>query len=180
MFDILFKKKVTEDQLANYFVNSVFQLIEEGFADVAAVINTDSTFVKSPEINPDNSDEFLMIVIAGNLKYMSQQFNDYQDVRLIDLVTKKFANALGLSHAEMKTLIGKYQSYFSRINHPSKNTHYAMSKAFFFKYNLNCFQEEYFKHMQTPNPVFLKHLDDIMENFIWDWSAFKDKYRIVQ
>ena len=68
----------------------------------------------------------------------------------------------------------------NRMNMPSKNVHYAMSKAVFDRYKLNQFQEEYFRNLNTPNPIFLKRTDDIMENFIWDWQEIKDKYRFVE
>jgi len=67
----------------------------------------------------------------------------------------------------------------SRINTPSKNTLYAMSKAVFFKYNLNAYQQDYFKIMQTPNPLFLKRMDEIMANFLFDWESFTDKFKVV-
>ena len=37
---------------------------------------------------------------------------------------------------------------------------YAMSKGIFDKYMLYNFQDEYFKRMQAPNPLFLKRLHD--------------------
>ena len=180
MFDILFKKKITEDKLADYFVNSLIHLVDSSFEDVSAIINNDPSFVQHPQIAVNNSDEFLMIVIAGNLLYIPNYFNDYQDIRITDQIIRKFAQALGLAHPEMKELVHQYQSYFKKINHPSKNTHYAMSKAVFFKYNLNCFQEEYFKHMQTPNPMFLKRLDDLMANFIWQWDDILNKFKVIE
>ena len=67
----------------------------------------------------------------------------------------------------------------NRVNHPSKNMLYAMSKAMFYKYELNDHQVEYFRNLNTPNPIFLKNLDDVMSNFLWDWDAFEEKYKVV-
>jgi len=53
-----------------------------------------------------------------------------------------------------------------------------MSKAIFYKYKLNEFQDEYFKRMQAPNPLFLKRMDEIMVNFIWNWDAFSKKFKL--
>ena len=53
-----------------------------------------------------------------------------------------------------------------------------MSKAVFQKYNLNDFQDEYFRRLQAPNPLFLKRMDQVVVNFLWDWDAFFKKYRI--
>ena len=51
-------------------------------------------------------------------------------------------------------------------------------KIIFDKYMLYNFQDEYFKRMQAPNPLFLKRLDEIVENFVWDWDVFFKKYRL--
>ena len=53
-----------------------------------------------------------------------------------------------------------------------------MSKAVFHKYNLNEFQDEYFKRLQNPNPLFLKRMDEVMKFYIWNWDAFLKKYKI--
>lgn len=33
--------------------------------------------------------------------------------------------------------------------------------------------------MKTPNPIFLKNLDELMRNFLWDWEAFNERYKVV-
>ena len=180
MFDILFKKKIQEDKLADYFVGSILRMVDEGFPDIVEIINTDPHFITSPRIKINDSDKFLLIVIAGNLKFVPKHFNDYQDIRLIDVIVRKFSQILGTTHHDLKEAIRIYQSYFTKVNHPSKNTHYAMSKAFFYKYGLNEHQEEYFKNMKAPNPILLKKLDEIFTHFIWDWEYFKEKFRIVE
>ncbi|NEQ49936.1 MAG: hypothetical protein F6K11_07365 [Leptolyngbya sp. SIO3F4] len=178
MLGTLFKKKIREDQLADYFVNSVIHLVDEGFPEVVACIQTDASFVSQPPLQASDSDRFLFIVIAGNLKYIPQFFNDYQDIRLMEKIQQKFSKALDVPLADFKELMTQYQRYFSRINHPSKNTHYAMSKAVFFKYDLNDYQEDYFRNMKSPNPMLLKRLDDLMEHFIWKWEGILEKFRV--
>ena len=53
-----------------------------------------------------------------------------------------------------------------------------MSKAMFYKYKLNDCQDDYFKNMDSPNPLFLKRMDEIMKNFLWNWEAFFKRYKI--
>jgi len=65
-----------------------------------------------------------------------------------------------------------------RVNSPSKTTLYGMSKAIFHKYALNDFQDNYFKRMNTPNPIFLKRLDELMQHFLFNWEVFLKKYRV--
>jgi hypothetical protein len=83
-----------------------------------------------------------------------------------------------MNEADFEKLVRDYQSFITRVNHPSKNMIYGMSKAMFHKYGLNEFQDEYFKRMQAPNPLFLKRLDEVMGNFIWDWDVFFKKYKL--
>jgi len=50
----------------------------------------------------------------------------------------------------------------------------------FFKYDLNQYQTDYFRNMNTPNPIFLKRLDEIINQFVFDWQELKEKYRVVE
>lgn len=180
MLGFLIKKKISEEKLADRFVTGILHLVDQGFPEVAALINDDPEFEHRPELTPKVVDRFLFIVLAGNLAYIPKHFNNYQDVRLMDSILNKLAIALNVDRDKLKQTVSAYQSYMSRINHPSKNIHYAMSKAVFFKYELNDFQEEYFRNMKAPNPLFLKRLDDIMDNFIWNWKEIQEKYKIVE
>jgi len=33
--------------------------------------------------------------------------------------------------------------------------------------------------MKNPNPIFLKNLDELMKNFLWNWEVFNEKYKVV-
>ncbi len=180
MLSLLTKKKITEEKAATIFVNYLLTLVNEGFADVASFFNEDPEFATRPSVSPDNSEEFLLIIFAGNLKFLSEKFPDYQGARLTEHSLSKVAQALGTDKITLKKTISDYQSFMSRVNHPSKNTHYSMSKAIFHKYNLNPFQAEYFKNMNTPNPIFLKKLDEVVAQFIWDWDALVKKYKMIE
>jgi hypothetical protein len=180
MFTIFKKKKLSEDQLANFFVNSTLKLVETGFEDVAEIINNDPEFLSRPCIESDDSDQFLLIVIAGNLKIQSSQFDNLKGARLAEKIYRKLGSTLQVEPAVLKETIAKYQSWMGRINHPSKNMHYAMSKGVFFKYELNKFQSDYFRNMNTPNPIFLKRLDEVIGQFIFNWTEIQDTYRIVE
>ncbi len=180
MLSFLTKKKISEEKLAGYFTAGILQLVDKGFPDVAYLINEDPEFETSPNISANSADKFLLIVIAGNMAFIPKLFNNYQDVRLMEGIYNKLSSALNIEKDKLKQLVATYQSYMNRINMPSKNIHYAMSKAVFFKYDLNQFQDAYFQKMNSPNPLFLKRLDDIVENFIWDWEGVHDKYKIVE
>lgn len=180
MLSFITKKKISEEQMASHVVNNTIQLVDESFQDVAFLINNDSDLIKSPEIQAVDFDEFMIIVISGNLELVPKYFHDFQDVRLLKHLHKKFAECFEMDLDEFKKLVADYQSYFARINSPSKNILYGMSRAVFYKYNLNQYQAEYFRKMNAPNPIFLKKLCDILQNFIWEWENYQKKYKIAE
>lgn len=180
MLSLLTKKKITEDKTATVFVNFLLTLADEGFPEIASFFNEDPEFSTHPSVSSNDSGEFLLIVFAGNLKFLADRYPDYQGARLNELILSKLSQAMGYDKITLKKTISDYQSFMNRVNHPSKNTHYAMSKAIFHKYNLNPFQADYFRNMNTPNPIFLKRLDEVVAQFIWDWEAFIKKYKMVE
>ncbi|MDB4088110.1 hypothetical protein N9544_00650 [Flavobacteriales bacterium] len=179
MLRTIFKKKVNEDKLANVLINSLLHAMEVGFKDISELINTDRDFVVQPDIKASDYDRFLLILFVGNLKIMDKRLDGDQPDRIKELLIEKFSNLYELKTLETKRYIKDYSSYMSRINYPSKNVLYAMSKAVFHKYNLASYQEEYFRDLNSPNPKFLKRLNKIVENFIWDWDYFLSKYNFV-
>jgi len=177
----LFKKKISETKVANIFVNTIMKSVEQGFPEVAAIINNDTEFVTRPDISEDDSDKFLFIIIAGNLRFLEKYFaEENRDERITEMIYEKLSRIFEMEVSKLKTIIEDYQSFFGKVNYPSKNTHYAMSKAVFYKYDLNEHQKEYFRNLKTPNPIFLKHLDEVVYQFIIDWELFADKYKITE
>ena len=179
MLKTIFKKKVNEDKLANVLTNSMLHAMEVGFPDISELINNDRDFVVKPNISPKDYDRFMLILVVGNLKIMEKRLEKEQSDRIKELLIDKFSNLYELKPSQTKEYIKSYSTFMSRVNYPSKNMLYAMSKCVFHKYNLASYQEEYFKDMNTPNPKFLKRLNKIVENFIWDWDYFLSKYNFV-
>lgn len=178
MLGTLIKRRLSDNQVANVFINAIFDSVDNGFKEVASLINEDAVFVKSPEISNTESGEFGMIVIVGNLSFLESTFEAEQAGRVEKLIFEKLARIYDMSEVNFEKLVRDYQSFIARVNHPSKNMIYGMSKAMFHKYGLNEYQDEYFKRMQAPNPLFLKRLDEVMSNFIWDWDVFFKKYKL--
>ena len=173
------KKKLTEDKASNIFVNNLIYVVENNFADVVANIKSDGEFIKTPVISESDSDKFLMIVLAGNLNYLSRYLSNSEEVMLRGKIIEKFAIVFGLTFDEMNKIVDEFSEFIYRVNHPSRNTLYGMSKAVFYKYKLGQYQEEYFSQLNAPSPILLKRMDTIMENFLWDWDAFFDKYKFT-
>lgn len=178
MLSSVLKKKLSDEKIANIFVNSILDITDKGFSDVAAMIADDPSFVTPPKISALSEGHFTMIVIVGNLKFIENHFGVLHVGAIEELIYEKLAVVFDTTVEEFKKWKKEYEALMNRVNHPSKNTLYAMSKALFHKYHLNEYQDDYFKRMQSPNPLFIKRLDEIMENFIWDWTAFFKKYRL--
>lgn len=178
MFSSILKKKLSEDQVANIFINGLFDAIDRGFDCVVGAINEDSCFVSSPSIDSKDIHEFALIVIAGNIIEQERLFDGHAGNRLLNLVFDKLSAIYKIEEMEMRQIIQDYKAYLKRVNSPSKTTLYAMSKAVFHKYGLNTYQDDYFKRMNTPNPIFLKRLDELMNHFLFNWDVFLKKYRV--
>lgn len=179
MFTLFGKKKIKEDVAVNIFINNLLDTVEKGFPEVVGIINDSPEFVSSPNIAETNSEKFLLIVIAANLTYIPEHFNGNQEDRLLNIIFEQLSQVFDVEKNSLEKVISDYQCYISKVNQPSKNTLYGISKAVFGKYNLNEYQDDYFKAMKSPNPMFLKRMDEVMESFIWNWDGFKEKYQIA-
>jgi len=173
------KKKVTGEIMSNIFVNVVLDAVENTYPILVDAIQGDPEFVTPPQLKENDTDRLEVIVLSANLSYLSRYFTNTEEAILRKEIITTFAKVYDMSYDEMKPIIDEYDSFLYRINHPSKNMVYAMSKAVFHKYHLNPYQEHYFANLKTPNPIFLQRLNKVMENFIWDWSSFFDKYKLM-
>jgi hypothetical protein len=178
MLGTILKRKLSDNQVANIFINAIFDTVDNGFKEVAQLINEDVAFVNSPSIDVNDHGEFGLIVIVGNLSYLESTFDADQAGRVEKIIFEKLSKIYNIQEVEFTKMIREYQNFITKVNHPSKNMIYGMSKAVFYKYNLNEYQDEYFKRMQVPNPLFLKRMDEVMSNFVWNWDAFFKKYKL--
>lgn len=172
------RKKVTDDRLAISFVNTLVSTVEGGFPEVAGLINDDAEFEKKPNIDPTNDSRFLLIVLCGNIKMLNDSFDVPTAEKLKDQIFEKCAQVFDTDTETFAKLYQEYSEFMMRANHPSKNVVYAMARAVFYKYELNKFQSDYFKNLNTPNPIFLKKMNEVMANFIWNWESFFERYKV--
>ena len=181
MFTKIFgKKKLKEDKLANIFVNTTLETVESGFADIVGLIKDSPEFISTPILDEKDDSKFMLIVIAANLKEIPRQLEAHQDNRMINLIISKLSAVFDVDFDKLEGILREYQSYLSRVNHPSNNNLYAMSKALFFKYELGQYQEDYFRNMNAPNPLFLKRLDEAMSLFLFNWEGTKNEFQLVE
>jgi hypothetical protein len=179
MLGILFKTKISETQLANAIINSIGESVSNGFEDVALFINTSRFFVASPNIKKEDDNMFFLIVVAANIVTMRDNLPSTHSANVERMMYDNLAKVYGVEVSKIRKVVLEYISFMNRVNMPSKNFLNSLSKTMFFKYNLNEFQDAYFKKMNCGNPIFLKQLSDIMYNFIWNWESFEKKYKLT-
>lgn len=173
-----FKKKITVNQLAQLYVGKMMQLVDHSFADVVAIIEMDPDFEQIPDLKDQNSNAFLLIVCACNEALMADYFNEQMEDALKEAIHQHFAKVFNMTVEDFNALIANYQKFLNKVNHPSKNVLYAMSKAVFHKYNLNQYQNEFFRSQNNPNPMLMKRLDEVMKMFVWDWDFYLKSFHI--
>jgi len=179
MISTLFgKKRITEEKLANVFVNSVLEMCAEGFPLVAAELNESPEFERSPGMSEEDDARFLLIVLTANLMEMQRHIGPGTDKRLHALAISKFAQATGQGCTDVEVEVRALRDRMQRLNAPSKNWVYAMGKALFLEYDLYGFQDEYFRGTRSPNPIVLKRLNALFGYFLFGWAEVQDQYRI--
>jgi len=179
MITLFGKKKLTEEKVANIFINGIQTLIDEGFEDVIGLINDSPEFLTSPNISSDDNGAFTEIVLAGNIQTISGYFDAGQDKRIIQRILEKFSELYETDKMVLAKMISDTRSFMMRKNHPSKSVTNAMARTIFCKYELNQYQEKYFKSLDSPNPIVIQRLKSAMENFLWNWDALLDRYKVV-
>ena len=175
----LSKKKLTDEQVANIFVNTSFETVEQGWPQVTAFLNAAPEFDSCPQLNEDDYGKFLMIVVSANLSLIPKHFDPGVDRAIIQRCCAKFGFAFGLPPESFARKVKEFRNFMKEINRPSKNTLTAMTRAVCYKYGVIAHQEPYFRDMNVPNPILQKNLRELMEHFLWDWEDFVDQYRVV-
>ena len=179
MFAALFvKKKISQKQLAYNFVHHTLNCIDQTYSDFLDAIYNDPELENHPNLDYNNPEELMFIIVSGNIKFFERILSAHEEKILIDSIIDQMANVFQTDFHLMEEKINKYSSFISRVNHPSKNILYGMSKAVFFKFKLGQYQDDYFAQLNTPNPIFLKKIDTLIENYIWDWKAVFEKIKI--
>jgi hypothetical protein len=176
----LAKRKLTEEQVAQIFVHTTMEMMEEGWPDIAEFLNENPGFERSPGLDPEDFGRFLIITVVGNIQWIPRHFENGTDRHLIQRICAKFARILEVPTDEFARKVSQYRQFIKNVNQPSKNIVRGMTRAVFYKYNLNQFQSEYFRDLNSPDPNIERQLQRLMENFLWDWADFKEQYRVVK
>ena len=68
LFSWMTKKKLTEELVATFFVETTFETVENGWPEVASFLNDCPGFEKSPTLDPEDYGRFLMIIVSANIQ----------------------------------------------------------------------------------------------------------------
>ena len=89
MLGTILKRKLSDNQVANIFINAIFETVDNGFKEVAQLINEDVAFVQSPQVSEKENGEFGLIVIVGNLSFLESTFDAEQAGRVEKIIFEK-------------------------------------------------------------------------------------------
>jgi hypothetical protein len=180
MFSTLIgKKKMTEEALASTLVEGTLKTSGLIFSEVVEYLNECPHFDRSPELKVEDDLDFIITVFTCNISRIPNYFTDGQDKRIAHWMLKKLAYALYMDVRDLSNRVKDCKSLMKRLNHPSKNLIYAMPKAVFSLYDLNEFQQSYFKDLNSPNPLYLKEMNQMMEYLVWNWDTLKEEFKVT-
>ena len=148
----LSRKKLTDEQVANIFVNTSFDTVEQGWPQVAAFLNAAPEFDTPPQLDPEDYGKFLMIVVSANLGLIPKHFDPGVDRAIIQRCCAKFGFALGLPPDTFARKVKEFRAFMKDINRPSKNTLTAMTRAVCYKYDVIAHQEPLLPGHERPQP----------------------------
>ena len=98
MLGTLLKKRLSDNQLANVFLNGIFEIVDNGFVEVVDLINEDLAFVSSPSIPVERNGQFTMVVVVANISSLETTFETVQATRIEKIIFEQisFENILSL------------------------------------------------------------------------------------
>ncbi|MFT5337838.1 MAG: hypothetical protein ACJAY8_000727 [Sphingobacteriales bacterium] len=172
------KKRWNAESLASELVSATLFLLNEFEKDILYIINEHPEFVTSPKLKEINLAAFLTVTLSGNLALIKNVYTAQEFPLIKEHVILKLGRVLGMESEDVAALIKSTTSDLKRLNHPSKNILYGMSKGYFHFQGLNQFQPTYFKKLNNPHPIIQKSLDHIMDCFIWNWKKLEEDYKI--
>ena len=100
MFNTILKRKLSDNQVSNIFINAIFESVDLGWVEIASMINDDPAFTKSPDLNNLNSGEFGLIVITANLSLLESIFEVEQATRVERLIFQKLSKIYDMNELD--------------------------------------------------------------------------------
>ncbi len=174
------KKKIKKDRLVQTYVDTIFDVIERGFPEVAEFINEEKQFTKSPRIGEEDFEWFTYIIYGGNMINLYNYFDTDTADDLKVLIIREVAERYTRKDQQIaEEIILEYEKFLTDTHSKTKNVVKTISTALFHKFELNHYQDEHYQRLNEPNPMFFKELNEMMELFVWNWEDFLQKYKVV-
>jgi hypothetical protein len=173
------KKKIKAAELAPVYVDAIYEVIENGFPEIAGYINEEKEFQKSPNLSGKENEWFLYIVYAGNIVNLDNYFEKKEASELSRLIAAEVIKKMKKDPDVIDGVLYDYEVFLRGLHGQTKNLVKSMSMAIFHKYDLNKYQKEHFQKLNSPSPIVMKELNDMVEFFLWNWEDYLAKYKVV-
>lgn len=172
------KKKLKPEEVARMFVHATLDSVEDAWPEVLGLMRETPHLERAPEIDEAELGPFLLVVLAGNLDFIPRFFDSGTDQVLVEAILAELAAQLDLPVAQLADRISAMRDRMVKLNKPSKKTLSAMARGMYLGYDLNQYQEDYFKSLAVPNPRFLMQMEEVLHHFLWDWTSFQEQYKV--
>lgn len=179
MLGLFGKKKIKATKLVPTYVRTIYDVIEKGFPEIVGYINEEKEFQKSPNLSDKEIEWFLYIIYAGNMINLDQYFEKHDAEKLRLLISKEVINFLEKDPDVTDQILYDYEVFLRDLFQKTKSLIKSMSLAIFHKYDLNKYQKEHFQKLNTPSPIVMKELNEMVEFFLWNWEDYLSKYKVI-
>lgn len=174
------KKRMTEQTLSKVLVSGSLRICDAVYPEIADYIKECPHFETEPDMPQGADIDFIITVFTCNITRIPQALEHGQDKRVAQHIIHQMARSLDMDLGELTKRIQAAKSLMKRLNHPSKNLIYAMPKALFSMYELNAHQQDYFRDLNSPNPLYLKEMNQLLTHLVWDWDYLKNEYKFTK
>jgi hypothetical protein len=179
MLGLFGKKKVKATELVPTYVAAIYDVIENGFPEIAGYINEEKEFDKSPNLSDKEHEWFLFIIYAGNMINLENHFEKQQATALSSMISKEVIRFLKKDPEVTDSILYDYEVFLRNLLSQTKSINKSLSLAIFHKYDLNKYQKEHFQKLNTPSPIVMKELNEMVDFFMWNWEDYLAKYKVV-
>lgn len=178
MFTLFGKKKITVERVVDYTIDYLISIVDEHLEDIRSLLMVSPEFVTPPDMDSFKPDKLYLTAFAANAKILERDFPAPYDKKVMPAFCASLSELYQTSPENVAKALKKEQEFIARINLPSQNIIYGMSKAFFHHYELYRYQEEYFRNLRVPNPILLKRLDELFAFFVVDTGEILRNYQL--
>lgn len=171
------KQKISADTTAQLFVNTLIEVVENGFEVLQDFVNTSDILPTNPKLNATDIKWFRWIVFAGNIKMLYQTFEEDEAEKLHNMLIDKMIITTNLPNDTTLQQINDYVYYISNLVKKSEDIVEAMARAIIEKYDM--FPNNTNTQNNHHQAIFLQELQGIMSHFLWNWEDYLAKHRIT-